>query len=84
MPEIPSGFVTVLYLFDVARSIQLDVITAQLGEQAARARLSDKTAGPPRSRYVQAPLLVDGQVLNCGDLDDFKVRVKFYDYGWCR
>lgn len=81
MPEIPSGFVTALYLFDVARSIQLDVITAQLGEQAARARLNDKTAGPSRSRYVQAPLLVDGQALSCGDLDDFKVRVKFYDYG---
>ena len=81
MPEIRSGFVTALYLFDVARSIDLDVIMTELGERAARARLGDKTAGPSRSRYVQPPLLVDGQALDCGDLDGFAVRVKFYDYG---
>jgi hypothetical protein len=81
MPDIQSGFVTALYLFDVAQSIQLDTLKTQLGEQASAARLGDKTAGPPRLRYLQPPVMVDGQALGCGDLDGFKVRVKFYEYG---
>jgi hypothetical protein len=81
MSEIQSGFVTALYLFDVARSIDLVAIEAQVGGQAARASLGDKSAGPSRSRYVTPPLVVDGHVLGCTDVDGFRSRVKFYDYG---
>jgi hypothetical protein len=81
MPAIQSGFVTALYLFDVARSIDLVAIEAQVGGQAARASLGDKSAGPSRSRYVTPPLVVDGYVLGCTDVGGFRSRVKFYDYG---
>lgn len=81
MSEIQSGFVTALYLFDVARSIDLVAIEAQVGGQAARASLGDKSAGPSRSRYVTPPVVVDGHVLGCTDVDGFRSRVKFYDYG---
>jgi hypothetical protein len=81
MPAIQSGFVTALYLFDVADRIDLDAVRRRLGGQAETARLADKTAGPPRLRYIQAPVLVDGEAFGCADLDGFRVRVKFYDYG---
>jgi hypothetical protein len=81
MPEIQSGFVTALYLFDVARSIDLNAIDARVGGRAERASLGDKTAGPTRSRYLTPPLVVDGRVLDCEEIDGFRARVKFYDYG---
>lgn len=81
MPDIRSGFVTALYLFDVAQSIQLDALRTHLGAHASSARLGDKTAGPPRLRYLQPPVMAEGSAFACGDLDGFKVRVKFYDYG---
>jgi hypothetical protein len=81
MPPIQSGFVTALYLFDVARSIDLNVIDAQVGGQAERASLGDKTAGPSRSRYVTPPLVVDGRVFGAAEVDGFRARFKFYDYG---
>jgi hypothetical protein len=81
MTEIQSGVVTALYLFDVAQAIQFDALRRHLGDRAAKARLGDKTAGPPRVHYVQPPLIVDGDALGCRELDGFRVRVKFYDYG---
>jgi len=81
MPDIQSGSIHALYLFDVAQSIALDVLKAQLGPDATAARLEDKTPGPVRLRYSQPPVTVEGHALECPDLDGFKVRVKFYDYG---
>ena len=81
MAEIQSGFVTALYLFDVAQAIDVDALTAQFGSSASAARLDDKTAGPPRLRYLQPPVVVDGQALDLAEIDGFRVRVKFYDYG---
>ncbi|MCC7415906.1 MAG: hypothetical protein IT176_02110 [Acidobacteria bacterium] len=81
MPEIRSGVVTALYLFDVAQAIDLAVLRVDLGAHVVVPTLDDKTAGPPRLRYLQPPIVVDGQALECPDLDGFRVRVKFYDYG---
>jgi hypothetical protein len=81
MPEIQAGLVTVLYLFDVAQEIDLAAVRQRLGAQAASARIDDKAPGPPRIRYVQPPVVADGQSLGCAELDGFRVRVKFYDYG---
>jgi hypothetical protein len=79
--EITAGSVTALYLFDVAQGIDLTAIANHLGARAAAARLDDKTAGPPRVHYAQAPVVADGDALACASIDDFRVRVKFYDYG---
>lgn len=81
MSDRPSGVVTALYLFDVAHAIDLAALKTQLGEQAATARLDDKAAGPPRLRYIQPPVVADGAVFGHAELDGFRVRVKFYDYG---
>jgi len=81
MDTIRSGFVTALYLFDVAEAIDLAAVKRRLGARAAVATLDDKSAGPPRLRYLQPPVVADGDALGCRELDGFQVRVKFYDYG---
>ena len=75
------GSVTALYLFDVAQSIDLAAIRQRLGPRATNAKLDDKGPGPARVRYLQPPVVVDGADLACAELDQFRVRVKFYDYG---
>ena len=81
MTDTLSGFVTALYLFDVADAIDLGAVKRQLGEHAAVARLDEKSAGPARIHYQQPPVVVDGQTVGLADIDGFRVRVKFYDYG---
>lgn len=81
MPAISSGSTTALYLFDVAHAIDLTALAATLGRDATPATLDDKTAGPNRVRYVQPPVVADGRRFGVADLDGFRVRVKFYDYG---
>jgi hypothetical protein len=81
MPEIEAGFVTALYLFDVAQAVDVAAVKARLGDRAASARIEDKTPGPQRVQYLQAPVVADGHAFGCGELDGFKVRVKFYEYG---
>jgi hypothetical protein len=79
--DIRSGSITALYLFDVAQSIDVVGVKARLGGQASVARLDDKTPGPPRVQYLEPPVVVDGQAFGCAELDGFRVRAKFYDYG---
>jgi hypothetical protein len=75
------GFVTVLYLFDVAQAIDTAGVASLLGKDATVARLEDKSAGPARVQYVQPPVVVDGRSLGVAEIDGFRVRVKFFDYG---
>ena len=81
MAEIQSGFVSASYLFDVAQAVDLAALKQHFGPRASAARLDDKAPGPPRLQYVQPPLLVEGGVLSIDDIDGFRVRLKFYDYG---
>jgi hypothetical protein len=81
MPDTLSGLVTALYLFDVAEAIDLGTVKRQLGENAAVAKLDEKSAGPVRLYYQQPPVIVDGPTVGVADIDGFRVRVKFYDYG---
>jgi hypothetical protein len=81
MPEIRSGFVNALYLFDVAEAIDLGALKTQLGASAAVATLGDKTPGPLRLQYAQAPLVIGGEALGAPAPEGFRVRVKFFDYG---
>jgi len=76
-----TGSVTALYLFDVAQAIDLAAIRQRLGPRATNAKLDDKGPGPARVRYLQPPVVVDGADLACAELEQFRVRVKFYDYG---
>lgn len=76
-----NGSVTAFYLFDVAQEIRLPALKAALGSRVTDATLTDKSPGQPRLRYIQAPLIADGGDLGCAELDGFRVRFKFYDYG---
>ena len=76
-----TGGVTAFYLFDVAQEIRLPVVCAELGNRVAYATLADKSPGQPSLHYIQPPLVADGAALGCADLDGFRVRFKFYDYG---
>jgi hypothetical protein len=78
---IAAGAIHAYYLFDVAESIRLPVIRGRFGAQAAEATLADKAPGPSRVRYVQPPVMVEGAALGLTEVEGFRVRVKFYDYG---
>jgi hypothetical protein len=81
MPDIRTGFVTALYLFDVAQAIDVVALKARLGVEADVARLNDKAAGPARLAYVQPPVIADGRAFGVAEIDGFRVRLKFFDYG---
>ncbi len=78
---ITAGSVHAFYLFDVAQGIDLGRLRTIFGPTATTAILQDKTPGPPRLRYIQPPVVVGGDLLELGQFDGFKARVKFYDYG---
>jgi hypothetical protein len=81
MPEIRSGLVTALYLFDVATAIDMEATRRLLGGEAGVARFDDKTAGPTKVQYTQPPVIADGRAFGCAEIAGFRVRVKAYDYG---
>jgi hypothetical protein len=81
MTDIRAGFVHALYLFDVAEAIDLGALKARIGTPAASAKVDDKAPGPPRIQYSQPPVVVDGAAVGCAELEGFRVRVKFFDYG---
>ena len=78
---IRSGLVNASYLFDVAQAIDLTALRRQLGERVSAAKIDDKAPGPPRLQYVQPPLVADGQAFGLEEIEQFRVRLKFYDYG---
>jgi hypothetical protein len=81
MPQIAAGAVHAFYLFDVAQAVRLAAVQQAVGAAAQSASLQDKGPGPPRVRYVQPPVVIDGEAVGLGELDGFRVRVKLYDYG---
>ena len=76
-----SATVTAYYLFEVSESIRLGALQNALGAAASLATLYDKAPGAPRVRYIQPPVIVDGEGFGEATLGDFRVRAKFYDYG---
>src|SRR5512134_3843878 len=81
MPAITSATITAFYLFDVAEQIDLAALRAAIGGGAINARLTTKSAAPSYLQYAIPPVVVDGDSLDITDVDGFKLRVKFFDYG---
>ena len=81
MPDIRAGFISASYLFEVAQTIDLAFLKAHFGDRAVLARLDDKAPGPARIQYLQAPLNVEGAAVGCDQIEQFRVRLKFYEYG---
>jgi hypothetical protein len=80
MPSL-TGAIHAFYLFDVAETIDLKALSRMFGSRASVATLYDKAPGPPRIRYIQPPIVIDGLSVDEGPLEGFQVRVKFFDYG---
>jgi hypothetical protein len=81
VPEIKSASITAFYLFDVAEQIDLARLRETIGGGATSARLTTKSAAPSYLQYSTPPVVVDGDALKIPDLDGFRLRVKFFDYG---
>jgi hypothetical protein len=78
---IQTATVTAFYLFDIAEQIDLPALRTILGGGASSAKLAPKSPVPSYLQYASPPVVVDGDVLGVGDVDGFRVRVKFFDYG---
>jgi hypothetical protein len=59
----------------------LTALRAAIGGGAINARLTTKSAAPSYLQYASPPVVVDGEALDVTDVDGFKLRVKFFDYG---
>jgi hypothetical protein len=81
MPTIQTATVTAFYLFDVAEQIDLARLRAVIGGEAVSARITTKSAAPAHLQYAVPPVVVDGDVFGIGEVDGFRLRVKFFDYG---
>ena len=81
MPAITSATITAFYLFDVAEQIDLMALRAAIGGGASNARFTTKSAAPSYLQYSIPPVVVDGDVLDIADVDGFRLRAKFFDYG---
>jgi hypothetical protein len=81
MPEIQAGQVVLLYLFDVAETVNLLAIPPLIGGQTVAARLAPKPATPAYVQYDNPPILFDGEAVGFPDVDGFRARFRVYDYG---
>ena len=81
MAAIESATLTAFYLFDVADDIDVAALRATIGGSAASARLVPKSTAPSYFQYATPPVVVDGEALGIGDIDGFRTRLKFFDYG---
>jgi hypothetical protein len=81
VPAITSATITAFYLFDVAEHIDLTALRGAIGGGAMDARFTTKSAAPSYLQYATPPVMVDGEALDITDVDGFKLRVKFFDYG---
>jgi hypothetical protein len=81
VPTIASATITAFYLFDVAEQIDLNTLRASIGGGASSARLTPKALAPSYLQYSTPPVVVEGESIDVPEVDDFRVRVKFFDYG---
>jgi hypothetical protein len=81
MPTIASATLTAFYLFDVAEQIDLAKLRTMVGGGASNAKLTTKAFAPSYLQYTTPPVVVDGEALEMKELDGFRVRAKFFDYG---
>jgi hypothetical protein len=81
MPAIAASTVTIFYLFDLAEQLDLVALRASIGAGAAAARFLPKSGAPPYVQYAVPPVVVDGEGLGLTEIDGFRPRLKFFDYG---
>ena len=61
--------------------LDLAALRASIGAGAAAARFLPKSGAPPYVQYAVPPVIVDGEGLGLTEIDGFRPRLKFFDYG---
>jgi hypothetical protein len=79
--EIRAAHIVAFYLFDVAESADLHAVPPLIGGPAIPARLAPKPATPAYVQYEKPPLSFDGEAVGCAAIDEYRVRVRVFDYG---
>jgi hypothetical protein len=81
MPEIESGMVAALFLFDVAETIRLAEVRTIGGAAARDTRLTSKLAAPVHVQYKPPPIAFGGDAIGISDIQGFATAFKVYEYG---
>lgn len=81
MEQIKAGQIRAYYLFDVADAIELPQLSQALKVGTGQARLLPKPPSPSYVQFQPLPVTVSGEDLQVSGPADFKVGLKFYDYG---
>ena len=78
--DIRAGQIVLFYLFDVANTIDLQVISRLIGGATA-AKLSAEAGDAPVRPVRQAAVVVRRGGCGSPEVDGFKARIRLYDYG---
>jgi len=62
MSTISSGWLTALFLYDVAEAIDLSTVNALIGPTTA-SRVGPRPPAPAYIQYARPPVTIDGQSL---------------------
>jgi hypothetical protein len=81
VPAIESATITAFFLFDIADDIDLAALKDEIGGGVAEARFVPRSGAPSYFKYAVPPLVVDGDVVGLPPVEEFRARVKFFDYG---
>ena len=81
MADITSATVTAFYLFDVAEQIDVGALQRAIGGAAAPARFVPKSGAPSYVQNSTPPVVVEREATGAGDVEGFRPRFKFFDYG---
>ena len=80
MSTISSGWLTALFLYDVAEAIRLSTVNTLISPTTT-ARVGPRPPAPPYVQYTHPPVTIDGQALELPRRPDWQVRFKVFDYG---
>jgi hypothetical protein len=78
---IESATITAFFLFDIADDIDLAALKNEIGGGMAEARFVPKSGAPSYFKYAVPPLVVDGDLVGVPAVEEFRARLKFFDYG---
>jgi hypothetical protein len=81
LAAITTATITAFFLFDVAENIDLGVLQREIGGDPAAARFVPKSGAPSYFQYAVPPLVVDGDRVGVPEIEGFRARLKFFDYG---
>jgi hypothetical protein len=77
MPDIESGLVTALFLFDVAETIRLDEVRSAAGHAARDTRLTTKMTSQVYVQYKPPPIAIRGDAVGVPDTQGFATASRF-------